>query len=606
MSAARPALVSVLMPVRNAARFLDEAIASVLSQTLPDFEFIIVDDGSIDDSPALAARHAARDPRIRVLCLPPSGIAVALNHGLAASRCDYIARLDADDTAEPERLARQFAVLEANPEVAVLGTDGHATDAAGAILHRFHTPTEPADIHRQLPSANCMVSPSVMMRRAAVLAVGGYRQATVPCEDYDLWLRLAERHALMNLPEPLIRYRFHDHQSSHSPLREPMEAAVRHAAAERRAGRPDPLTGQAVLKPPAPRAERNPLQRALRPLARKMLRPLRERDALGPRWSSRAEHAAEWGRGRIFVIIPSYRDPECQWTIRDLFARARYPDRVSVGVVWQADPRADAGCFAVQTRPAQVRSLMFPPAATRGCSWARQQALRLWRGEEYALQIDSHMRFVADWDVKMLSQLARCASPRAVLTTRPLHYDPPDARNEDAFAGLAADAFDADGVLQIGGYLGPIRDAPPQPVATALCAGGFSFGPARRLIDTPFDPHIYFSGEEINLAVRLWTAGWDLFVPNEVLVYHHYVKSGERRTPWLDDPVSHRLHDVSAARLRHLLGTETTRDRRALADLDRYGLGSVRSLRDYEAFAGISFRARTISEPARRGEVCPR
>ena len=92
------------------------------------------------------------------------------------------------------------------------------------------------------------------------------------------------------------------------------------------------------------------------------------------------------------------------------------------------------------------------------------------------------------------------------------------------------------------------------------------------------------------------------FVPNEVLIYHHYAQPGARSVPWLDDPTSHRLHDVSVLRLRHLFGMETATDARALRDLDRYGLGQVRSLAAYEAFAGISFRERRV-EWARRGLV---
>ncbi len=137
----------------------------------------------------------------------------------------------------------------------------------------------------------------------------------------------------------------------------------------------------------------------------------------------------------------------------------------------------------------------------------------------------------------------------------------------------------------------------------AFAAGGFIFGPAQRLVDVPYDPHVYFIGEEINLSVRLWTAGWDLFVPNQVLIYHHYAPTGGRKVPWLDDPESHRLHDVSVQRLRHLFGMQPSTDRRALYDLDRYGLGTARTLAQYEAFAGVRFRDRRVEDWARRGMV---
>ena len=612
------------MPVRNGARFIDQAIDSILAQTFDEFEFLIIDDGSTDASMAIAARYAARDQRIRIMTLPASGIAVALNHGLVAAQARYVARMDADDISLPERLARQVAALDANPSVVVLGSNAEAIDAAGVIVGRVQTPAAPEAIRLMLPRDNCMAHPTVMLRRAEVLAAGGYRAAFAFCEDYDLWLRLAERHDLMNLAEPLLRYRYHDGQATHqAPERRRLGVlAAQFAARERRAGRADPTAAlhgidryslrhigvseasiRAALGEPAPQRA-GPVRRLLRPLARALLQPMRERDALAPgAWYRHAEQLAPWGHDRIFVIIPSYRDRECQWTIRDMFAKAAHPERVTVGVVWQYDPAVDADCFAMETRPEQVRTLKFSHLQARGCSWARQQALRLWRGEEYALQIDSHMRFVPEWDRKMLEQLRACPSPRAVLTARPLHYDPPDQLGEDFYAGMSAGTFDDAGVLHVAGYMAPITDAPAQPTPTAFAAGGFIFGPAARLIDVPYDPHIYFIGEEINLAVRLWTAGWDLFVPNQTLVYHYYATPGVRNLPWFDDPIAQRLHAVSVQRLRHLLGMERASNRRALTDLDRYGLGRARSLAQYEAYAGVNFRNRFVEERAKRGQV---
>ncbi|HVC60555.1 MAG TPA: GlcNAc-transferase family protein [Acetobacteraceae bacterium] len=109
-------------------------------------------------------------------------------------------------------------------------------------------------------------------------------------------------------------------------------------------------------------------------------------------------------------------------------------------------------------------------------------------------------------------------------------------------------------------------------------AGGFVFGPSRRLTAVPYGPHIYFLGEEINLSVRLRTTGWDWFVPNQVLAHHHYAKPGARSAPWRDDSESGKPHVPSEARLRHLFGTEAATDRRALADLDRSGLSRARPL----------------------------
>lgn len=242
-------IVSVVMPVRNSAAFIDEAIRSIRAQSLTGWELIIVDDGSIDASASIAGRHAVDDERIRILTLPSSGIGVALNHGLVAARCDYVARLDADDVAMPERLARQIAVLDAHPRVAALGSACDLINVDGAMTGQMGDAMSPDDIRAAPLTANCLAHSSVMVRRQAALAAGGYRPAFAPSEDYDLWLRLAERHDLMSLGERLVRHRCHDGQVSRTDAaRQALTTlAAQIAARERRAGRADPAAGVRLL-----------------------------------------------------------------------------------------------------------------------------------------------------------------------------------------------------------------------------------------------------------------------------------------------------------------------------------------------------------------------
>src|SRR5947208_582841 len=129
---------------------------------------------------------------------------------------------------------------------------------------------------------------------------------------------------------------------------------------------------------------------------------------------------------RIFVQIASYRDPECEPTLADLFARAAAPDRISVGLCWQHDPGEGGRRFADGTRPSQVRRLDVPASESRGVCWARHLAQQLWRGEEYTLVTDSHMRFAPGWDDKLIDELHECPSPRPALTCNPARYQPPD------------------------------------------------------------------------------------------------------------------------------------------------------------------------------------
>lgn len=206
--------VSVLMPVYNGERFLVEAIESILGQTFADFEFVIVDDGSTDSSPAILADYASRDLRIRVLSQANTGIVAALNRGLAECRAPLVARMDADDISLPTRLERQVAFLAVHPHVAVVGTAFQLvseTGSAGPVVR--HARAHHA-IRRGLRHGNCLGHPTVMMRREAIVAVGGYREFLRHAEDYDLWARVAERYELANISDCLLLYRVHGGQVS--------------------------------------------------------------------------------------------------------------------------------------------------------------------------------------------------------------------------------------------------------------------------------------------------------------------------------------------------------------------------------------------------------
>ncbi len=300
----------------------------------------------------------------------------------------------------------------------------------------------------------------------------------------------------------------------------------------------------------------------------------------------------------IFVLIASYRDPECQWTVKDLFDKAARPERIRVGICWQADPEEDEDCFEVETRPDQVDAVHFRPEESQGLGWARAQAQALLRDEDYALQIDSHMRFVQDWDERMLTMLAQCDSPSPVLTVYPPGYTPPDRLDPDPGPRVqCVQRFGGNGILFYSAKRPPSGLQPTAPMATACVAGGFLFGPARWLRAIAHDPYIYFNGEEHALAVRLWTHGFDLFSPHETLIYHYYLRS-ESPKPWTDDPNTSARQRTTLLRLRQLLAPSTVPDRDR-ADLGIYGLGAERSLADYEAYAGVSFAARSIAAYAR-------
>jgi hypothetical protein len=297
---------------------------------------------------------------------------------------------------------------------------------------------------------------------------------------------------------------------------------------------------------------------------------------------------------RIFVNIAAYRDRDCANTIRDLFDKARWPDRVFVGLVWQFRSPDDDDCCPVPLRRRQCRVIEIGVERSEGVCWARHQAQSLWRGEEFALQIDSHMRFVAGWDEKLLAMLALCPSPRPILSNYPSAFTPPDRIDSHVVSVIYAAGFDHDRMVKQNSVGHDPRSVGRVPKATPFCAGGFLFGAAEWFRDVPYDPYLYFIGEESSVAVRLYTHGWDLFTPTDVVLYHDYNDRPDRPRHWHDRPDWTRFNARSIARVRHLLGIEESRDPEVLREIDRYGLGSRRSLAEYQEFAGVDFRAGII------------
>jgi len=243
-------VITVLMSVYNAERYVAEAIQSILGQTEGRFEFLIINDGSRDASGSILDRYAAQDARIRVIHQENRGLIYSLNRMLDEARAPLVARMDSDDVSRPERFAVQLTHMQANPQIAVLGTNTDELDADGAYFpcSDFH-PEQPRDIRERLMVASAMCHPSVMMRRDVIRALGGYRAAFRHCEDYDLWLRVSEQHDMYNLPDRLFLYRRSPDQVSekHILVQAIGAACARFAARERRAGRADPFEGATAL-----------------------------------------------------------------------------------------------------------------------------------------------------------------------------------------------------------------------------------------------------------------------------------------------------------------------------------------------------------------------
>jgi len=206
---------TVVMSCHNASAYLAEAIESVLSQTYGDYEFMTVNDGSTDETLDILRAYASKDRRLALLNKARTGLADSLNAGLRAARGRWIARLDADDVALPDRLDKQVAFLRRHPSVALLGTDCVWTDAQGNQMARYHYPSNHRDLvrHMELDGSPFHHS-SVLFDRDAAVALGGYNGRFTWAQDLDLWLRMSEQGSIACLSEPLVRIRRHSQQMS--------------------------------------------------------------------------------------------------------------------------------------------------------------------------------------------------------------------------------------------------------------------------------------------------------------------------------------------------------------------------------------------------------
>lgn len=225
--------VSVLLPVFNGERYIGEAVESILKQTFPDFECLIIDDGSTDETPEILRFFAEKDPRIRVLTKPNEGYTIALLAGLSLAKGKYIARMDADDVSHPDRFASQVAFLDENPACGAVGSAIRIIDPDGdPISHRRYPLT-----HSEIDSAHVLkgecslAHPSTMIRRSVLEEAGSYRPEFEPAEDFELWTRLGEKAELANLAAELLSYRIHPKSTSTQRSRDQVDRVNRAIAA---------------------------------------------------------------------------------------------------------------------------------------------------------------------------------------------------------------------------------------------------------------------------------------------------------------------------------------------------------------------------------------
>jgi glycosyltransferase involved in cell wall biosynthesis len=231
------------MPVFNCARYLQEAIESILNQTFQDFEFVIVNDGSIDASPEILNEYARNDSRIRVINQPNSGIIVALNRGLLEAKGEWIFRMDGDDVALPHRFAAQLQTIRRKSHLVLLGGWCQQINSQGVPLRINKYPDQHAALVRNLETLKPFFPhPTACFRRDKVLELGGYRERFRHAEDADLWLRLAAVGEFACCQAIVLRLRKHENNIStlQCHLQQLRSVAARVCYFRRKIDHPDP------------------------------------------------------------------------------------------------------------------------------------------------------------------------------------------------------------------------------------------------------------------------------------------------------------------------------------------------------------------------------
>lgn len=221
--------VTVLMSCYNAARWLEEAVNSVLTQTFKDFEFLIIDDGSTDETLAIIQRLSAMDRRVVVIAKPNTGLVDSLNTGIFQAQGQWIARLDADDLCEQTRLEQQLNYVRDHPQVVLLGSGFFEIDENGHVIKTQRYPVKHNPLKKHLERCQRFFPhSSAFYQTATARQLGGYRPRIRRAEDWDFWLRLSKNGQLACLLEPLVRIRKHGSQISHdeSGRRQKIDARV--------------------------------------------------------------------------------------------------------------------------------------------------------------------------------------------------------------------------------------------------------------------------------------------------------------------------------------------------------------------------------------------
>lgn len=327
----------------------------------------------------------------------------------------------------------------------------------------------------------------------------------------------------------------------------------------------------------------------------------------------------------IFVQIASYRDPQLIHTLKDLINNANKPENLVIGICWQhaddedvemfldegfdlVDSKNDKNVFTLTYKNSLLKIIDVHYLNTQGACWARHAIQQLYDGEKYTMQLDSHHRFIKDWDdvlIDMLESL-RDDSPKPLLTSYVPSFDPendPNSRVQEPWK-MDFDRFIPEGAVFF--IPSTIEDwkQRDKPMLARFYSAHFAFADGSFAVEVQHDPEYFFHGEEISIAARAFTWGYDLYHPHKVVVWHEYTRKGRIKV-WDDHITPQKIkgkikldwverNDLCHTRNKVLFGMDGL-DPKSI-DFGKYGFGSVRTLRDYEEYSGLSFKHRGIQQ----------
>jgi hypothetical protein len=308
----------------------------------------------------------------------------------------------------------------------------------------------------------------------------------------------------------------------------------------------------------------------------------------------------------IFVQIASYRDPQLLPTIKDCIAKADNPENLRFGICWQRDENDSWENLDEYINLPTFTIMDVHWAKSKGLGWARHHIQKMWKGEKYTLQLDSHHRFQQSWDTMLLEMMEQTGVQKPIITTYATPYEPsPDGDSlKDGIFKMVGERFSTYGTILF--FPHHINETYDKPIPARFVSGHFFFTLGIHCVEYKYDPHIYFAGDEISLSIRSYTLGYDIFHPHKSVLYHYYLRDG-RTKHWDDfnavkkkegviDKLWHEMNEDSLRRLRHLLREEDNN-----IDLGEYGLGNSRTFEEYEKYAGINFKLRRLHPETIKG-----